>query len=162
MNSEHIIDIIERKALSELAEGELTMVRAHVRDCSACREAFDTAQICALLLKERTAESFEPSPFFQTRVLATLRERQAATEQWSWSRMWRATGALASSMVASVAAIAVLTFVVPGMRNDSDLTSAGNSYSAEEVILNQSDLQADDLVSDAQVLNTLYEADEEK
>lgn len=159
MRNEHIIDLIENSPMAAISESELTKIRAHVADCSPCERAFVAAQVSAVLLKEGTAESFEPSPFFQTRVLAALRERQSANE-WSWARMWRATGALASSMVAVVAAIAVLTFAAPSVSNESEVSLAGNGYSAEEVILNQDG--SEDQVTDAQVLNTLYEADEEK
>ena len=111
------------------------------------------------MLKERVAEVLEPSPFFHTRVLAQLRERQAANDKWAWSRIWRATGALASSMVATVAALAVLTFVIPESQVSYDLetSSARNSYSAEEVILNPGDL-FDELASDGSVLTTLDDA----
>ena len=164
MKSEHIINLIESAPLADLKESDLVSVRAHASICTSCNQAFQAARISALLLKEHAAEVFEPTPFFQTRVLAALRERQ--NELWSWSRMWRATGALASSMVATVAAIAVLTFVVPGLRSEptvSDVTAAGNVYSAEEVVLNQSDLPENqmDQISDAQVLTTLYGAEEE-
>ena len=83
---------------------------------------------------------FEPSPFFHRRVLAHLRERQAANETWAWHCI-RATAALASSMVATVAALAVLTFVIPDGQLSSDFaeTSARNAFSAEEVILNPAD-----------------------
>jgi anti-sigma-K factor RskA len=162
MRNEHIIDLIENSPMAAISESELTKIRAHVADCSPCERAFVAAQVSAVLLKEGTAESpesFAPSPFFQTRVLAALRERQSVNE-WSWARMWRATGALASSMVAVVAAIAVLTFAAPSVSNESEVSLAGNGYSAEEVILNQDG--SEDQVTDAQVLNTLYEADEEK
>jgi hypothetical protein len=163
MKSEHIINLIESGPLDDLKESDLVTVRAHASSCTSCNEAFQAARISALLLKEHAAEKFEPTPFFQTRVLAALRERQ--NEQWSWSRIWQATGALASSMVATVAAIAVLTFVIPGLHSEpavSDLT-AGNLYSAEEVVLNQSDLPDNqvDQISDGQVLTALYEAEEE-
>lgn len=160
MKDEHIIELLESGPLAELTENDLTKIRGHVKVCASCDQAFEAAQLSSLLLKEQTAAAFEPSPFFQTRVLAALRERQAANE-WSWSRMWRATGALASSMVAGVAAIAVLTFIAPGVSTETELSLAGNGYSAEEVILNQAEVP-DDQASDAQVLNTLYETDEEK
>jgi len=159
MRNEHIIDLIENSPMAAISESELTKIRAHVADCSPCERAFIAAQVSAVLLKEGTSESFEPSPFFQTRVLAALRERQSENE-WSWARMWRATGALASSMVAAVMLIAVLTFVAPPVSNESEVSLAGNTYSAEEVILNQDG--SEDQVTDAQVLNSLYEADEEK
>ena len=72
-----------------------------------------------------------------------------------------------SGMVAVVGcalAVAVLSFVIPGTPADSDLSLANNTYSAEEVILNQNEV-ADtqkDQVSDAQVLTTLYGSEEEK
>ncbi len=165
MKDEHIINLIESAPLADLKESDLVIVRAHAGVCASCNQAFQAARISALLLKEYAAETFEPTSFFQTRVLAALRERQ--NEQWSWSRMWRATGALASSMVATVAAIAVLTFVVPGLQSEpavSDLTAAGNAYSAEEVVLDQSDLSENqvDQISDGQVLSALYGADEER
>lgn len=158
MKDKHIINILESAPLAELSESDLSEVRAHADECAGCRQAFEVAQIATLLLKERAAEVFEPSPFFHTRVMATLRERQTANDQWAWSRMWRSAGALASSMVATVATLAVLTFVIPSQVTPD--ASALSAYSPEEVILNHG--ESDDQVSDAQVLTTLYEADEDR
>ena len=158
MKDKHIINLLESGPLAELSESDLSEVRAHAGECAGCHQAFEAAQIAALLLKERAAETFEPSPFFHTRVMATLRERQATNERWAWSRMWRSAGALASSMVATVAALAVLTFVIPSQVTPE--TTALSAYSAEEVILNHG--ESDDQVSDGQVLTTLYEADEDR
>ena len=90
-----------------------------------------------------------------------MRERQSEGGQWGWSKVWRAAGALASSMVATVAALAVLTFVVPGTPSVStqDMTSL-NAYSAEEVLLDQSEA-FNDLVSEDQILTTLYGAEDD-
>ena len=162
MKDKHIIDLLESTPFGSLNETELTAIRVHAAECSPCSRAFEAAQLSALMLKERTAEVFEPSPFFHTRVLAQLRERQAAGDKWSWNRMWRATGALASSMVATVAALAVLTFVIPDSQATYELetTSARNSYSAEEVILSPGDL-LEELASDGSVLRTLEDAAED-
>jgi hypothetical protein len=161
MSDQHITSLIEERPLANLSESELSMINAHVADCADCRREYDAAQISALLLKERAAETFEPSPFFHTRVLAILRERQTANQPWAWSRVWRAAGALASSMVVTVAALAVLTFVTPGNQEVSGIPDvASNSYSAEEVILNQSE-RAEDQVSDSQILRSLYGAEED-
>lgn len=161
MKDKHIIDLLESAPLADLSESDLCEVRAHAGECAACRQAFEAAQIATLLLKERAAETFEPSPFFHTRVMATLRERQTTNEQWAWSRMWRAAGALASSMVATVAALVVLTFVIPSqVTTVTPETTALSAYSAEEVILNHG--ESDDQVSDGQVLTTLYEAEEDR
>ncbi len=166
MRDEHIISLIESAPLASLSENDLAAIREHTGDCSGCLRAFQAAQVSALLLKERAAETFEPSPFFNTRVLATLRERQAAngawTESWALGRMWRAAGALASSMVATVAALAVLTFVIPSSQVTSgpQVSSLSNAYSAEEVILDQSP-QLDEQLSDGQLLTTIYGEEEE-
>ena len=159
--SDHIISLIENAPLASLSPSDLTAIRRHTDDCANCRQAFEAAQISMLLLRERAEEIFEPSPFFHTRVLATLRERQAAGGQWAWSRVWGAAGALASSMVLTVAALAALTFI-PGnqaISGPQDLTSL-NSYSAEDVLLDQGEA-LNGQVSEAQILTTLYGAEDE-
>ena len=77
-------------------------------------------------------------------------------------RLWRNAGALASSMAATVATLAVLTFIMPVNQTSSapEVSSMLNSYSAEELVLDQSNL-LDDQISDDQVFTTLYGADED-
>jgi hypothetical protein len=163
MSDEHIISLIENAPLRSLSESELSAIRVHAEQCPTCRQAFQAAQISAHLLQERAAAEFAPSPFFHTRVLAVLRERQAENDAWAWGRMWRAAGALASSMVAGVAALAVLTFVIPG--NQAVATSAPSAlaYSAEELILDQGSGTDNQVtgVSDSQVLSAIYGGEEE-
>jgi hypothetical protein len=160
MRDEHIIIIIENAPLASLGEDDLSAIRAHTRSCSDCLQAFQAAQVSQRLLKERAAVEFEPSPFFHTRVLATLREREAANNSWAFSRMWRSAGALASSMAAAVALLAVLTFIVPESQVTSQQMSfIPNGYSAEEVILDQTS-QVEE-VSDGQLLTTIYGGEEE-
>lgn len=165
-DDEHIISLLEREPFASLTDNDLAVIRAHTRDCSGCLKAFEAAEVSAMLLKERAAETFEPPPFFHTTVLANLRERKAANGGWaqSWAlgRMWRAAGALASSMVATVAALAVLTFVIPGSQvaSESQASLIFNSYSAEEMILDQ-DPQLEEQLSDGQLLTTIYGEDEE-
>ena len=162
MSDKHIINLIERIPFSGLSENDLSAIKSHTAYCPDCLQAFEAAHVSALLLKERVAEPFEPSPFFQTRVMAHLRERQAANESWAWSRLWRSAGALASSMVATVAALALLTFVVPGTQMSAGSTemTAVNAYSAEAVLLDQSGT-SDDQISDGQILTSLYGPDED-
>jgi hypothetical protein len=165
MRDEHIINLIESVPLKSLTENDLTAIRAHTDHCAGCLGAFQAAQVSALMLKERAAAEFDPSPFFHTRVMATLRERQANqswTNSWALSRLWRAAGALASSMVATVAALAVLTFVIPASQvgSGTQVSSLANSYSAEEVILDQNP-QLDEQLSDGQLLSTIYDGQEE-
>jgi anti-sigma factor RsiW len=164
MKDEHIISIIEDTPLSGLSESELSIVRAHTDRCAECKRAFEAAQISTLLLKERVAETIEPSPFFQTRVLAALRERQAVNETSALRRLWNATGALVSSMAATVAALVILTLFATGSQptpRQQEVVSAYNSYSAEEVLFDEDELPADQM-SYGQVLSTLYESDEDR
>jgi hypothetical protein len=65
-------------------------------------------------------------------------------------------------MVATVAALAVLTLVIPGGQSVSSTQemSALNSYSAEEVLLDQREA-SNDQVSEDQILTTLYGAEDE-
>lgn len=162
MSKNHIISLIESAPLTSLSESDLNTIRMHTNDCADCGRAFKAAQISMLLLKDGTSETFEPSPFFHTRVLATLRERQTAGDQWAWTKVWRAAGALTSSMVATVAALAVLTLVIPGGQSVSSTQEmwALNSYSAEEVLLDQREA-SNDQVSEDQILTTLYGAEDE-
>jgi anti-sigma factor RsiW len=164
MRDEHIISIIESVPLSRLSLSEIEQIRAHTERCAECRRAVEAAQISALLLRERAAATFEPSPFFQTRVLAALRERQAANEPFSFRRLWKATGALVSSMAATVAALAVLTLFAPGSQpttGTQEIASGFNAYSAEEVVFDQDKLPEDQM-SYGQVLTALYESDEDR
>ena len=163
MKDQHIINLLESRPFSSLSENDLSAIREHTEHCAGCLQAFQAAQISALLLQERAAQVFEPSPFFHTRVMANLRERQANASTWALGRMWRAAGALASTMFATVAALAVLTFVIPGSQvttSPQQVSSLTNSYSAEEVLLDQSE-QLDEPLSDAQLLNTIYDSEDE-
>ena len=160
MRDEHIIRLIEDTPLASLNEAERVRIRVHTSSCSECLSAFQAAEVSLALLKERAAVEFEPSPFFHTRVLATLRERQAANEVWAFGRMWRAAGALASSMVAAVALLVVFTFAVPeNQLTSGQVSSLANGYSAEEVILEQTSQMEE--MSDGQMLTTIYGGDEE-
>jgi hypothetical protein len=164
MKDEHIINIIENAPLSNLSESELSSIRAHTDRCAECLRAFEAAQISTLLLQERVAETFEPSPFFQTRVLAALRERHAVNETSALRRLWNATGALVSSMAATVAALVILTVFAPGSQpaqGQEEVAYAYNSYSAEEVLFDE-DESPEDQLSYGQVLSTLYESDEDR
>jgi hypothetical protein len=154
MKDNHIIDMLENSPLASLTDTELLAARSHAESCQACRRAYDAAQLATLLIKERAAEAIEPSPFFQTRVLAALREQQANNAPVLW-RLWKSAGALVSSMALTTASLAVLSFVVPGSTTTQSATAALIPSSAEAVVFNQD--QTDDQMTDDQVLNTIYE-----
>ena len=162
MKTEHVISILESNPFVALNRDEVARIEAHALTCEACRNAYEAAQVSAALLHERARGAFEPSAFFQTRVLAELRQRQAANEKWVWSGLWRTAGGLASSMVATVATLAILTFVIPGTQISESQNSASalNAYSTDAVVFDERAL-ADDQISDSEVLATLYETDDD-
>jgi len=141
-----------------LSESELLVVRSHAETCSDCRHAFEAAQLSTLLIRERSLEIIEPSPFFQTRVLAALREQQAENVP-VLSRLWKSAGALVSTLALTTAALAVLSFVAPTASTSQETTATLIPLSAETVVFNQD--QGDDQMSDDQVLGTIYEEPDE-
>ena len=159
MRDEHIKLMLDEAPLSSLGKAELEAVRAHVEGCDDCGRAFEAAQVSSLMLKARAAEAFEPSPFFQTRVLAQLRERRGTEEGWTLARLWKSAGLLVSSMAATVAALAVLTFVAPS-ETTAQTTTVSGPYTAESVILGEPDA-ADEQMTDGQVFTTLYESEDD-
>ena len=158
MRDEHIKRLLDEAPLASLGKAELAAVRAHAETCEECRRAFEAARLSSLMLKERAAEAFEPSPFFQTRVLAALRERRAAEEErWTLARLWKSAGLLVSSMAATTAALAVFTFVAPS--ETAVAQEATGTYTAESVIFGEG---AEEQMTYEQVLTSLYGAEDEE
>jgi len=158
MKDTHITHILDNTPLASLSESELGSIRAHTADCPDCARAFKAAQLSELLLKQRTAEAANTTqnsnPFFQTRVLAAWREQRESG--WSLGRLWKATGALVSSMVVTTAALAALTFIVPAEEATMAPTAVA-STSAESVMFDEGQ---DEMTND-QALNAIYYDEEE-
>ena len=154
MKDTHIIDILDNSPLASLTEAELHTVRTHAESCVGCRHAYEAAQLSTLLIKERAAETIEQSPFFQTRVLAALREQQNNVSVFS--RLWKSAGALVSGMALTTAALAAFSFLTPGAGTGTsqETVAALSPYSAESVVFNQD--ESDDQMTDEQVLSTIY------
>jgi hypothetical protein len=161
MRDEHIKRLLDEAPVASIGKAELAAAREHAGGCAECGPAFEAALAASLMLKARAAESFEPSPFFQTRVLAALRERRAAEEEgWTLARLWKSAGLLVSSMAATVAALAVLTFVAP-QQTVAQEPADGGAYTAEAVILGGAE-SGDEQMTYGQVLTTLYGSDEDE
>ena len=157
MRHEQVKKVLDEATLSSLGKAELAALRAHADACEECGRAFEAARLSSRMLKARAAESHEPSPFFQTRVLAALRERREAEEGWTLARLWKSAGLLVSSMAATVAALAVLTFVTPEPTTAQEVAS-GTPYTAEAVIFDEADADEDQMTYE-QVMTTLYESE---
>ncbi len=157
MNETHVIEILDNASLASLSETQLATVRVHAQRCEPCRYAYEAAQVSALLIKERVQVTIEPSPFFQTKVLAALRERQGTENVPALWRLWKSAGALVSSMAVTTAALAALSFIAPGP-SVTGYEETASASSAESVIFDQGN---DDPMSYEQVLSTIY-ADEDE
>jgi hypothetical protein len=158
MNEKHITELLDNTALANLSANELEEIRAHAAVCDDCARGFAAAQVSAVVIKERVQTVIEPSPFFQTRVMAALREQQAAESVPAFSRLWKSARALVSSMALTTAVLGALSFMVSAPATTaSDQTAS--AYSAESVILGQ---DGDEQLTYEQVLNAIYTDDEEK
>ncbi|HEV8169246.1 MAG TPA: hypothetical protein VGP59_07855 [Pyrinomonadaceae bacterium] len=155
MKDKHIIDVLDNTSIASLSESQLSEVQAHARECMSCREAYEAARLTGVVLQSRAQTKIEPSPFFQTRVMAAWREQQSVESVPAMLRLWRSTRALVSSMAVTTAALAALTFMLPAQTTPSTDQTA-SMLSAESVILG-----SDDQVSYEQVLSTIYEDDDE-
>lgn len=156
MKDEHVIDVLDNAPLASLGAEQLQAVKAHCERCVDCGNAYRAAVVSSAAIRQRVQATIEPSPFFQTRVMAALRERQAAENVPVLSRLWKSAGALVSSMAVTTAALAALSFMVPAPVNTtSDQPLA--AYSAESVLLDQ---VSEDL-SYEQVLSAIYSDENE-
>jgi hypothetical protein len=154
MNNSHIIDILDNAPVAELTETQLVSVRTHVETCSSCAGSLDAAMLAAKVIHSRAAVEIEPSPFFATTVLARIREQQPDNVP-VMLRLWRSASYLVSSMAITTAALAVISFVVPGPAVGSP-EPAATAYSAESVILG-----GEEELSYEQVLSTIYTEEDE-
>lgn len=157
MKDKHIIDVLDNTSIASLSDSELSEIQAHAQECVSCREAYEAAQLSKLVLQTRAQTKIEPSPFFQTRVMAAWREQQAVESVPAMLRLWRSARALVSSMAVTTAALAALTFMLPAQTTSLNDQTA-SALSAESVIMGQS---SDDQVTYDQVLSTIYEDDDD-
>src|ERR1041385_6965747 len=155
MKDKHIIYVLDNTSIASLSKSELSAIQAHAQECESCREAYEAARLSAVVLHSRAQTKIEPSPFFQTRVMAAWRKQQAVENVPAILRLWRSSRALVSSMVVTTAALAALTFVLPA-QSASATDQTASIMSAESVIMG-----SDDQVSYDQVLSTIYADDDE-
>ena len=98
MKENHIVNLLERRSLGSLSVAELEIVKAHAAACPECLLAYQAAQASLLLLQERASVIVEPPPFFQTKVLAAIREQKLSSKRLRFSRVWQTARPLVASM----------------------------------------------------------------
>jgi len=133
MRDEHILDILDAKSFGELTVDEKKVIDFHAAQCAGCRKSFEAARLSALLLKSGAENSFVPPAFFQTRVLANLREKQLKISPlFAFARIWRASGTLVVMMLTTVAVLIALTVFAP---NYGKVSGASLSDSDADVVI---------------------------
>ena len=153
MKDEHIINLLDDTPFSSLSIEQLDIIRSHSRECADCMNAYQAAKLSSVILAERVQSVVEPTPFFQTRVMAALLEQQSVESVPAWLRLWKSAGALVSSMAVATVALAALSFAVPANSPEPLATAS----TAESVIFDQ----ANEELSYEQVMSTIY-ADEDE
>jgi hypothetical protein len=161
MMEEHILDILDEKAFGELKEAELSFIKSHAARCETCFRAFEAARISSTLLKihaaAAAAETAAPSPFFQTRVMANLRERQARVNPFAaFGKLWRASASLMVMLVSIVFGLIALTVFAPDYNTVSSASvSSLENDSTDMVIVNGRLIGREP--NDEQVFQIIYE-----
>ncbi len=156
MKDRHITEVIDSVALASLSPVELDEVKAHTRDCAPCRTAFEAAQLSTLAIRERAQVKIEPSPFFHTKVMAALREKQAVDREPAFARLWKSASALVSTMAVATILLGAMTFVFPDPATALNEQTASLD-AAESVIFDQGDEQ----LTYEQVLAAIYDGEDE-
>jgi hypothetical protein len=160
MRHEHITDLLDATPVARLGDAERSRVEAHARECAACARAYDAARLASGLVAARARESVEPSPFFRTRVMAAVRERNAAAEENGLARMWRAARTVVLGMAASVVLLASAAVVIPLSSPQPPAVAVdGTPYSADLNPIERADLSPSDL-TDEQLVAILYESED--
>ena len=157
MKENHIINLLESCSLASLSVAELEMVQAHAAGCAECLLAYQAAQASLSLLQQRASVVVEPPPFFQTRVMAAIREQKLAPQRLGFLNVWQTARPVVASMGAFVAMLLALTFFnsFEPPSEPSDLASV-NDRALEWVMVDSDD--AGDEMTTSQALTMLYDS----
>jgi Putative zinc-finger len=112
--SEQMTGRMNDLALGEMSPKSELELLAHVRECEACREAYDRAKAVHSVV-DRGVETLvegEPSPQFMTRLRARI-AADPAPKPWSWDawRIWEQASLQRLFYVAGAVALATLLIV---------------------------------------------------
>jgi hypothetical protein len=152
MRNEHIIELLDSVPLRSLSETDLARILEHNDHCAACRQAFSAARLSSLVLRERATVTIEPSPFFNTRVMAAIREKRAS--DYSFARIWKSAQRLIYSMTAVVVLLGALS-----QWGGPDPDAGATANDSEWAVL-VADSSANEDLSYDQVLSDIYSGGE--
>jgi len=153
---DHIINLLEERPLATLSAAELDIIKAHAAECCTCLQAYEAAKASLRLLQERKSV-IEPPPFFQTRVMAAIREQNLAAQPLGLLNLWQAVRPLVASLGAFVALLLALTFLTDSSQRQAEPSELAfmNDDSSEWSVAVQD--YPDDEMSYSQALKVLYD-----
>ena len=159
MRRDHIIWMLEENSVRRLSESEIALIGSHTAGCSDCLKAYTAARVSTALMQARAHEIEQPSPFFEKRVMASLREKRLSPAVTTLLSVWKAAGALVYSMAALIVVLVSFSLFVEGSGSEGefDPTTVQAAYSPEDVLLEQGELTEDAIPYD-QVLMTVYDS----
>jgi anti-sigma factor RsiW len=154
MRDEHIIKFLEERSPGHLSVSEIEAIRAHTARCAECLRAYEAASASSLLLRERASVSVEPPPFFHTRVMAAIRERNLSAEPFGLQKLWLAARAIVISLALLVAMLVTGTILMGGI--EPELKTSGFSDDAAEIVIFEQDGAVYDEMTYGQALTNIY------
>jgi hypothetical protein len=152
--SEHIIENLDSRPFAEFGAGELAQMREHGAGCGTCETAFQSARRNAAILKFEAAHTIDPSPFFQTKVLAAMKEKRSYRPVVDFWKMWQASGALVSVMLVMVAVLFFAGIAAPDAVG-GNTGPVATADTAEAVIFEQDKTLSD--ITSEQIFQEIYE-----
>lgn len=159
MNSEHITKILDETRFADLTEREISDINAHAENCSPCAAAWQAARVSHRLFADAATQVFAPTPFFETRILAALREKQTLAKPiaafWRW---WHASSAVVLPILLVVITLAALTIFAP--KSQPIHATASDDFSTDTVIFQGNNL--DQELTTAQAMQIIYEQRDSK
>ena len=158
MKENHVLNLLEERPLGSLSAAELDIVKAHTVACPECLRAYEAAQASLVLLQERASVIVDPPPFFQTKVMAAIREQKLAPKRLGFLSLWQTARPLVASMGALIMMLLVLTFFSDSpqpLTEPSDQASMNDS-SPEWAVVDSDDAPEEEMTY-SQALTDLYD-----
>ena len=159
MKSKHITTILDETPFKDLNREQLAEINSHTENCARCQSAFQASRISSALMKNRSPEVFEPSPFFETKVLAALREKQIVAKPiaafWRW---WQASSVVVFPILLVVITLMALTFFTP--KQQVQATASTDEFSTEQIIFQGNDFNRE--LTTSQAMQIIYEQNNSK
>ena len=154
MRDQHSKTVLAETPVSRLSGEQVAAIEAHAAGCADCRRAYEAARLSQALVRARVAESVEAPPFFQTKVLAAIREQRLAAEMPAMLRLWKAAGSWVSAMAVILVLMAGMSIF--GNGDGLETTESASLYSLENVGAGADEV-ADLAIPYDQVLEAVYE-----